>query len=364
MTDLLSYELSTPGDGPDDGPDGVDQELTCVDVVAVTHDVRSFVLEAPRAAGFGFRPGQYVTVGVEVAPGRLLERCYTISSSPTRPERLTITVKRVPDGPVSGWLHDHLAVGDRLYVRGPLGRFSMVEHPAPKQLFLSAGSGITPLMSMTRAVQDLPGPRNVAFVHSARTPEDIIFREELAAMAAAGDWLGVTTVCEEDSPGETWTGPRGRLSAALLATAVPDLLEREVFTCGPEPYMRAVRGLLEAAGVDPARCHEESFELAGAPLPPARPPAGAEGTGHAVEFRRSGRMVRCDPGSTLLEAALRAGVNLPFSCGEGMCGTCKSTLLQGTVDMQHGGGIRPKEVAADMILVCCSTPLDDVVIDA
>ncbi len=362
MTDLLSLELPVPDD--DDGPDAdLDQELTCVDVVAVTHDVRSFVLEAPRAPGFGFRPGQYVTVRVEVA-GQLLERCYTISSSPTRPERLTITVKRVPDGPVSGWLHDHLAVGDRLHVRGPLGRFTMAEHPAPKYLFLSAGSGITPLMSMTRAMQDLPGPRDVAFVHSARTPEDIIFRAELAAMASAGDWLDVTTVCEEDSPDETWTGHRGRLSATVLAAAVPDLWEREVFTCGPEPYMQGVRGLLDAAGVDPSRCHEESFVLAGASPPSADPGERPDGTGYAVEFRRSGRVVRCDPRSTLLEAALEAGVNLPFSCGEGMCGTCKSTLLQGRVDMQHAGGIRPREVADDMILVCCSTPLDDLVIDA
>ena len=375
MTDLLAFEATAVGDGLEDrhvpGPeDGLDQELVCVDAIWETHDVRSLVLDASRVGYAGFRPGQYLTVRVEI-DGVPLERCYSIASSPTRPERVTLTVKRVPGGPVSTWLHDHFGVGDRLQVRGPLGRFSMLEHPAPTYLFLSAGSGITPLMSMTRALQDLPEAREVAFVHSARSPADLIFRDELEAMAAAHDWLSVTTVCEDDAPGETWSGPRGRLTRQLLEAAVPDLAEREVFTCGPEPYRQAVRGLLASVGADPGRCHEESYVLAGAPAasavpvaPGSAPDIAPVGTGFAVEFRKSGRVVRCDPGSTLLEAALRAGVGLAFSCGEGMCGTCKSTLLEGSVDMRHAGGIRPREIAQDQILVCCSTPLDDLVIDA
>ena len=371
MTDLLALESTAVDDalGPHGGTgleDGLDQELVCVDAIQETHDVRSLVLDAARVRYAGFRPGQHLTVRVDV-DGVPMERCYSIASSPTRPERITLTVKRVPGGVVSSWLHDHVGVGDRLHVRGPLGRFSMLEHPAPTYLFLSAGSGITPLMSMTRALQDLPDTHDVAFVHSARSPADLIFRDELESMAVAHDWLSVTTLCEGDAPGETWSGPRGRLTREVLEAAVPDLAEREIFTCGPEPYRQAVRDLLAAAGVDPGRCHEESYAFAGAPVVPAGPAVAdgaAAGSGFAVEFRRSGRVVRCDPGSTLLDAALRAGVALPFSCGEGMCGTCKSTLLQGRVDMQHAGGIRPREIAQDQILVCCSTPLDDLVIDA
>lgn len=374
MTELLFREPAATADTPDPGIDpgdpgdpggsGVDEELLCVDAVSVTHDVRSFVLEAPRSPGFGFRPGQYLTVSLDI-DGRPMERCYTIASSPTRPRLITLTVKRVPGGPVSNWLHDHLGAGDRLHVRGPIGRFTMLDHPSPRYLFLSAGSGITPLMSMTRALQDLPGPRDVAFVHSARTPRDIIFREELAALERVGGWLSVTTVCEEDSPDQTWTGHRGRLSGRVLRSAVPDLTEREIFTCGPEPYMRAVRELLAEARVDPARCHEESFALAGsAPGAYDAGPGQTLDVGFAVEFRRSGRMVHCEPGRTVLDAALRAGVNLPFSCAEGMCGTCKSTLLDGEVEMHHAGGIRPREIAENKFLPCCSTPLGDLVVDA
>ncbi len=367
MTDLLAVERSAPDDGAGRTEDPVlDQELSCVAVVSATHDVHTFVLRTPPAWPGRFHAGQHLVVSLVIG-GELRERCYTIASSPTRPDRISLTVKRVPGGPVSNWLHDHLGVGDRLHVRGPFGRFTMDEHPATKHLFLSAGSGITPLMSMTRSLQDLPGQCDVAFVHSARTPKDIIFRRELESMAQSGSWLTLTTVCEEDSSAETWSGHRGRLTRAMLEAAVPDLRDREVFTCGPEPYMRAVRTLLERAGVDPARCHEESF-LLDAPASTLAGPLAADGespgTGFAVEFRRSGRTVRCERGSSLLEAALRAGVSLPFSCGVGMCGTCKSTLLHGTVDMRHSGGIRQREIADDKILICCSRPLEDLVIDA
>ena len=343
----------------------IDEDLVCRQVIRVTHDVTSFVLASPEGRRFAFRPGQYVTVAA-VVEGQRVERCYTISSPPTRDDLLEITVKRVPGGPMSGWLHDRFGPGDRLHVTGPLGLFSTDEHPAAKHLFLSAGSGVTPLMSMTRALHErTEDPLDVVFVHSARTPRDIVFRAELAKTAASGRGLQVAAVCETDSADERWAGPRGRLDAAMLQSLAPDLHEREVFTCGPAPYMHAVRDILTSLGVDPARCHEESFELGvttGSAVP-ERSASVVAGT-CTVEFRRSGRTVECDAGSSILEAGLRAGVPLASSCGEGVCGTCKSTLLSGRVDMQHGGGIRPREIAQGKILLCCSTPSENLVIDA
>ena len=150
-------------------------------------------------------------------------------------------------------------------------------------------------------------------------------------------------------------------SLPMLLGVAPDLVDREVFTCGPAPYMEAVRGLLAQAGADPDRCHEESFDLAAACRAGRPRPAGAT---YTVELRRSGRTVECDEGTTLLAAAAQAGLSLPSSCQEGMCGTCKTTLLSGRVDMNHAGGIRPREIAQDKILLCCSTPCEDVVLDA
>ena len=364
----------------------VDEELVCVGVEQVTHDVRSLTLALPDGAALSFRPGQYVTVTVDTGTGTgtgtgrgggRLSRCYTIASSPLQTGTLTLTVKR--QGPVSTWLHDRLGVGGRLRVSGPMGVFSTHEHPAAAHLLLSAGSGITPLMSMLRTLVGTQGPHDVVFVHSARTPADIVFRRELEELAEALPWLRVAVVCEGDSEDEVWRGARGRLTAGLLRELAPDAAGREVFTCGPAPYMDAVRDLLAELGCDPARCHQESFVLdtAGAVVTGEGPSWGTTAAGdgvgdgsaagartHTVTLTRSGREVPCAAGQTILAAAAQAGLSLPSSCAEGVCGTCKSQLLTGSVDMRHGGGIRPREIAADKVLLCCSTPLEDCVIEA
>ena len=342
--------------------DDLDDTLVCVAVHDVTHDVRSFVLRAAEPAAYRFDPGQHLTITVPV-DGQPMSRCYTIASSPSRPEELTITVKRVPGGPVSGWLHDHLRPGDTVAVSGPLGRFSTAHHPADRYLFLSAGSGITPLMSMLRTIHATGEPVDVVFVHHARTPADIIFREELRLIESEHPGVRVAVVCEDDSLDERWTGPRGRVGLPMLLDVAPDLVDREVFTCGPAPYMAAVRGLLAEVGARPERCHEESFDLA-TTAAPAATVAGSTGPTYTVELRRSGRTLECDEDTTLLAATAQAGLTLPSSCQEGMCGTCKTTLLSGRVDMQHAGGIRPREIAQDKILLCCSTPREDLVLDA
>lgn len=339
----------------------LDGYLTCTEIVDVTHDVTSFGFELPDRASLHFLPGQFLTFRFLI-DGERVDRCYTISSAPTRPEQLMITVKRVPDGAVSNWLHDHLRVGDAIGASGPFGQFSSTIHPADTYLFLTAGSGITPAMSMLRTLRDNADPSSVVFVHSARTPDDIVFRDELEAVAAEPG-VSVVILCENDSPGEQWHGPRGRLTLPMLLEAAPDLRGRETFTCGPPPYMAAVRELLGLAGADQSRCHEESFVFGAAVSVPEQPTAGGVTT-HQVDFRRSGRVVECDPNTTILEAAAHAGITLPSSCGEGMCGTCKLSLLKGRVDMRHSGGIRQREINQDKILACCSKPLEDLAVDA
>lgn len=342
-----------------DWRDDLDDTLVCAEVADVTHDVRSFVLRPAQPVAYRFQPGQHLTLTVEME-GRAVSRCYTIASSPWRPDELTITVKRVPGGLVSNWLHDHLRPGDPVTVDGPLGRFSTAHHPAEKYLFLSAGSGITPLMSMLRTIHGAREPVDVVFVHHARTPADIIFRDELRVIEAEQPGVRVVVVCEDDAERERWTGPRGRVKLPMLLDVAPDLIDREVFTCGPAPYMEAVRGLLARAGADPDRCHEESFDLAAGPAPVTT----STGPTYTVELRRSGRTVECDESTTVLAAAARAGLSLPSSCQQGMCGTCKTTLVSGRVEMNHAGGIRPREIAQDQILLCCSTPREDLVLDA
>ncbi|WP_306316755.1 MULTISPECIES: hybrid-cluster NAD(P)-dependent oxidoreductase [unclassified Streptomyces] len=328
--------------------------LVCKQVLDLTADVKTFVLTPSEPGLFRHDPGQYLTLCLDI-DGEPVERCYTISSAPTRPDLLTLTVKRVPGGLVSNHLHDHLAPGGAVWARGPLGRFTINLHPAPKYLFLSAGSGVTPLMSMTRTLYDLSHPVDVVFAHSARTYEDIIFRQELDFIAATTPHIRVRHFLDDRAD---------QLTAAQLRTLAPDLSEREVFTCGPAGYMTAVRDMLATEGFDLAHYHEESFTFA--PLPVTAPesgPAPATGTGYKVQLARTGRTIECDAETPVLTAAAREGVTLPASCAQGLCGTCKTTLLSGSVDMRHAGGIRPREIANNKILLCCSTPREDLVID-
>lgn len=377
--------LLPPPWAPDCWGDEEQAVLVCRRVFDITHDVKSFHFEPDGERTFSFDPGQFITLQLDI-DGERIARCYTISSPPTRPHLIAITVKRVVGGTVSNWLHDNVTCGTRITADAPLGSFTITGEPAAKYLFLSAGSGITPVMSMTRTLYDLGSGADVVFVHSARTPADIIFRRELEGIAAVMPNIRVVHVCEGDSPSERWTGLRGRLSTPVLQALVPDLAERETYTCGPAVYMAAVRGILGDVGYDMGKYHEESFSFER--LPPAdvpvpvdgaeqstlptgaedvndSPPAGTENaTSYSVEFVRSGRLVTCGADEFVLDAALAAGLRLASSCTQGMCGSCKTTMLSGEVDMQHNGGIRPREVAQNKILVCCSKPLSDLRIDS
>ena len=339
---------------------GIDGAVLCTAVHQVTHDVRSYVLQPHGPVAFA--PGQYLTVTVDV-DGQRLARCYSIASSAARTSNLTITVKRVPGGPVSTWLHDHIRPGDYVEVSGPYGQFTPGPHTSPRQLYLSAGSGITPLMSMARTIVDQRTPANVVFAHHARTPEDIIFRDELEALNGRHSGIRVVVACEDDGSQELWAGHRGRISSAFLDAVGPDLEERDIFICGPAPYREAARAYVLAAGAHPSRVHEESYDFGVTSAPPAARSDGAALT-YDVEFARSRQVIRCTSTSSVLEAAAQAGLTLPSSCREGACGTCKTRLISGEVDMDHAGGIRPREVAQGQILLCCSTPITDLVVDA
>jgi glycine betaine catabolism B len=346
-----------------------DDVLVCRAVRQETHDVRTFVLAPRDPRLFAYKPGQFLTFTFEIG-GETIHRCYTISAAPTRPHAVSITVKRVPGGPVSNWLHDNLKPGGTVKALGPMGEFTCFDHPAEKYLFLSGGSGITPLMSMARTFHDLALPRDVVFVHSARTPADIIFRAELDGMARHAPAFRFVPVCEADAPAEAWGGFRGRLSRAMLEQIAPDFREREIFVCGPSPYMAAIRAMLREAGFDMSRHHEESFnfeELSGAEQAAVIEAEAAEAAPakrmFRVEFARTRRVIECPEDMFVLEAARKAGIRLPSSCTKGLCGTCKSKLVSGTVEMKHAGGIRQREIDAGMTLLCCSKPTSDLVVE-
>jgi glycine betaine catabolism B len=363
---------------------GEQRMLTCCRVVDETHDVKTFEFQVGDGFPVRFEPGQFMTVSALIH-GQAVERCYTISSPPTRPFLVSITVKRVPSGTMSNWLHDTMKPGATLRAYGPSGTFTPTAAPAGKSLYLSAGSGVTPLMSMTRAGIDLGLDRDVVFVHSARTPADIVFREELRRLAARSPRLRTFFVCEGTGDEPDWNGPTGRLSLPLLSEWVPDYADREVFTCGPAGYMNAVRALLREGGHDPARYHQESFDISAgvaagvaaevasgvesgsasciAPALAVQQTSAATQSTFTVKLSRSSKSFTMNASDTVLAAARKAGVAVPSSCSQGVCGTCKTKLLEGDVDMKHNGGIRDREIQKGFRLLCCSRPTSDLVLE-
>ncbi|RQR49976.1 hybrid-cluster NAD(P)-dependent oxidoreductase [Burkholderia sp. Bp9140] len=345
---------------------GEQQVLTCCRVVDETHDVKSFEFRVGDGSPVRFEPGQFITVSAHVH-GQPVERCYTISSPPTRPYLLSITVKRVPGGVMSNWLHDTMKPDSQLLAYGPSGSFTPTAAPAAKLLYLSAGSGVTPLMSMTRASIDLGLDLDIVFVHSARTPADIVFRKELRRLEALSPRLRTFFVCEGVGDEAHWPGPIGRLSLPLLAEQVPDYAAREAFTCGPAGYMNAVRDVLRSGGHDPARYHQESFDIgagvAPEPAAPAAPASEASSETFTIKLSRSSKTFTMHATDTVLSAARKAGLAIPSSCSQGICGTCKTKVLDGTVDMRHNGGIRDREVQKGFRLLCCSRPTSDLVLE-
>ncbi|SNT73960.1 hybrid-cluster NAD(P)-dependent oxidoreductase [Paracoccus seriniphilus] len=327
--------------------------LICKAVIDETHDSKTFVFEDEKNRSFDFKPGQYVTFRFQIGDQTHV-RAYSISSTPTRPHNIQVTIKRCPDGLVSNHLNDNLKPGDRVEVADISGGFNWLDIPCDRPLFLSGGSGITPVMSMLQYITDMTLPTEAVFLHFARSPKDIIFRDQLEFLAKRFANVTVHLIVETGND-DGFDGETGRISADLIRRLVPDHASRELFVCGPEGFMAAARAV--AADVTFAALHEESFgeritlEESGS-------------TGGEVFFSLSGVNGHCGEGETLLQAALNSGIWIESSCQQGVCGSCKVLMTQGEVETRNMGGLQPDEVEQGYVLTCCSWPKGAVALDA
>ena len=202
---------------------------------------------------FTYEPGQFVTLHLEINGKRI--RCsYSISSTPSRPHTLEITVKRVPftnesidtlPSLVSNWLHDNIKVGSQVKLTGPLGKATSLASPPEKVLLLSAGIGIAPMMSLSRWFCDTGTDVDIVFFHSARKPRDIIFRQELELMNGRYPNFKLAVTTTRSEPGQAWLGYTGRLNESMLQAIAPDLRDRTIYVCGPNHFMQRVKAMLE-----------------------------------------------------------------------------------------------------------------------
>lgn len=325
-------------------------ELEIVRVVQETPDARSFVLEVPEALRerFAYRAGQFLTFRVPWE-GSSLIRCYSLSTSPDVDREVQVTVKRVEGGRVSNWFHDGLRQGDRIEVLPPSGRFVLHESDAPLLLF-AGGSGITPVLSLLKSALATTR-RSIRLFYANRDAESVIFRRELDELERRhADRLSVVHHLDAEV---------GFAGADQVARQLEGLEDPHCYLCGPGPFMALVEETLRARGVDGGRIFIERFvsfpddeapriELSAEAEAPAELIVHLGGRTHRVPYEK---------GQSILRAVLAAGLEPPFACEEGYCGSCAAHRLQGEVVMAVNDVFDPEELEEGWILTCQGRPV-------
>jgi len=315
-------------------------------------------------------PGQFVTLKLQPGGGAPpLVRSYSLSGSPDGPRyRIAVTVE--PHGLAGGYLRATVEVGDRIKVAAPRGQFTLGES-AHAVVLVSAGVGVTPVLAMLYALHDSQSTRDIWWLHGTRNGAEHAFAQEtrslLAALPNAHSRVWYSRPDPDDHIG-TDCDELGHITPeGIAATGAP--IDSEFYLCGPTPFMTAITAGLEKLGVPTARVHTEAFGaeapvtpgiIAGAARPP-HPPEGSPGTGPLVSFVRTGLNVRWDKTyASILEFAEACDVPVRWSCRTGVCHTCETALLEGTVAYAPDPLEPP---AAGNVLVCCSQPGSDLAVD-
>lgn len=348
------------------------QRLRVTEITRETVDVVSLTLQ--RGDGGPVTPalpGQYVIVRLQATKdGPLVFRSYSVSGPPST-ERYRISVKIEPNGVAGTYLHEHVHVGDALDVSSPRGSFILAAGERPL-LLLSAGIGATPVLAMLYSLEAAHSTRPVLWLHAARDGEHHPFAAEAArlvrALAHGRSYVCYSRPGVGDKVGSSFDAV-GHLSEAVFATAgvTPDV---EVYLCGPSRFMTDMKKVLARLGVAPERIHIEIFNggesltpgVAATPRPSPHLPAKQSDTGFRVAFARSGIATHWDASAyrSILELAEACDVPVRWSCRAGVCHNCESGLVSGSVEY----GPEPLDPpAAGNVLICCSQPTGDVVID-
>src|SRR6266536_3307937 len=328
----------------------------------------AFAVPPELAEAYRFDPGQHLTLRTTFL-GAETRRSYSICTGLDEGE-LRIVVKRQDGGKFSGWANETLAPGVAIDVMTPQGRFGIRPDPdaARNYLAIAAGSGITPIMSILRGVLAREPRSRVVLLYGNRTAQSIIFKRELEALKDCYlDRLSVHHVLSRERQELDLFNGRidaEKIAAVLKATLPADAVDH-AFLCGPGDLIENSRSALLRLGVLPERIHVEHFTVDGMPAPAPiraepRPEAEADAEAEAtVEIRLNGldHLVPLHSGETIVEAGLRHGLEMPYSCRGGMCCTCRAKLVSGQVRMDRNFSLEPWEMAAGYVLTCQSHPL-------
>lgn len=351
-------------------------QLRIASIVTETPSVKTFRLlpsSNDRFLPFTFVPGQFLNVAFGIGGARM-NRSYSISSSPTQREYVDLTIRREPRGAVSRHFVDLLKVGDRIEAGGPVGKFTFSGTEADSIVLISAGVGITPMMSITRYLTERAWAGDIFFVYTCHAPSDFIFADQFAALQTRNPKLHVAVTISK-AEGTDWKGHRGRINKEWLAQAVPDLASRRIHLCGPPSQMDSIKTILNELGVAPDHLKTEAFgatkPAAAAPGTTAKPTAPA--TGPLVTFSKNNKSAKIHvdlqagdspPKQTILELSEELGIGIEFSCRVGTCGLCKVKMTSGEVEMAVQDALDANDKTNGIILACQAKPEGEITVEA
>lgn len=318
------------------------------ELVAVRRNRAGSVTLTLRPSGHwgGFRAGQFVRVTVEV-DGVRETRCYSPACAERSDGQLELTVKAHPDGTVSRHLNEHARPGMVVGLSAAEGDFVLPRERPERLLLISSGSGITPVMSILRTLCAERHAGNVTFLHYARTNDDVVYRAELAAIAARHRNVRIALACTREARAGQLAGHIGR---AHLRRVAPDHRAAHTYVCGAPGLIAWARATWAADGIE-QRLHVESFR------PPAHATGGEAKSAGSVRFARSDIRVPSD-GRSLLEQAEQAGLRPPFGCRMGICRICTCRKTAGSVRNVLSGEL--SSAKEEDVQICVSAPVGDV----
>jgi ferredoxin-NADP reductase len=333
------------------------RKLVVAEVRKETPDAVSLVLRDPTGAPIAFEAGQFFTLSRRIGDDTH-KRAYSASSSALEKGSVSVTVKRVSGGLVSNDLNDRAQVGDTLSVLGPSGSFT-VPSWINDVVLVGGGSGITPLMSIARTLLASKASARVLLVFGNRSEDDVIFAREIDELAREhAERFSVRHVLEREP---TRRSARvGRLDEEVLREELLGPAGRPAsmfFICGPEPVMAAAERVLASLGVEPERVKTERFATVRAATGATEPEEVVVVNGNTREH------LTVAPGETILEAATRSRIELPFSCTVGGCGACRVRLVSGDVALDQPNCLHADERREGYVLTCVSRPLGPVTIE-
>ena len=336
--------------------------LQVKEVVRETEDATTLVFETPES-GFKYKAGQYITLILPIE-GEHVRRSYSLNSSPLLEENPAVTVKRIEDGKVSNYLHQHMKVGDSFEVLEPMGNFTpdLDSGKSSQYILFAGGSGITPLMSILKTVLVAEPQSKILLVYQNRNESTKIFASQLKTLEDTNqDRLKVVNILSQ--PGEDASHYQGRLTEELIKEELLDIpgfeiQQGEYFLCGPSGMMHTIEKALESLNVPKTQVHKESFI----------PGVSDELTGNKKESKvvleqvvtivldGEEHKVTVPPNKSILDAALDDNIDMPFSCQSGLCTACRGKLLQGKVYMDEDEGLTDKELEDGYVLNCQAPP--------